>query len=164
MLMDFEALQHAGKQAEKINEKVTDRFLVAYQQALHTVAELNQQSAQDPLGKLPVARIKAAAEDLLSALTLKPSLPQPYALLSYLFFLMHNLELAVKYLYKAEELDPQFPKLLELKILYAQFIETLEQASQQAESGVFQTAIPRIDPVSRHVLADVEEAFELPDL
>lgn len=165
--MDFSALAQAGKKAEKLNEKIQDRFLEAYSQALETVAELNQLSAEDPFAALPLPRLRQAADGLVQALSLKPSIPQPYAVLSYLFFLMHNLELAVKYLKKAEEFaPPDTPKLLEMRLLYLSYIETVEDMAQRIESGELKDDPDRPAPIRplKTLQFDSSDDFDLLDL
>lgn len=135
--MDFEALENVSSQVDGINKKVFDRFDTAYNNALTLVARLNMIRAEDPFIKLPLKDLKAASQELIQAINVKPSIPHPYALLSYLFFLMHDLERAVKYLGKADALAPEWPKIQELRQCYLTYIETLESAQTESVHGDF---------------------------
>lgn len=140
--MDFEALENVSSQVDGINKKVFDRFDTAYNNALTLVASLNMIRAEDPFVKLPLKDLKAASQELIQAIKAKPSIPHPYALLSYLFFLMHDLDLAVKYLKKADALAPEWPKIQELRQCYLTYIETLEAAQTESMHGDFLQPAP----------------------
>lgn len=155
-MLDFQALAEAKTAAQGINDKVHQRFVEAYQNAVKQVEYLHSLSCQNPERRLPEKELRAAVETLSRVIDLKPSMPHPYALYSYLFFLMGNLFLARKYLQKARKLNPDFPKIAELDSLYDDF-EALEQLHQQLPSE------------STHAPAQVKELssfedFDLPDL
>lgn len=132
--MDFEALENISSQVDGINKKVFERFDAAYHEALALVASLNALRAEDPFAALPLVDLKAASQALIQAIKTKPSIPHPYALLSYLFFLMHDVDRAVKYLSKADALAPGWPKIQELRLCYLHYIETLESAQTASMS------------------------------
>jgi len=170
--MDFEALQQASKKSGQINTKVQEKFVEAYGKALFLVSQLNQKAAQNPGEPLPQTELQNAADTLLRALALKPSLPHPYALLSYLFFLMENQELAWKYLEKAEAVDAGFPKVQELKQFYASQIQLREKmsailADPEVASAVLESMereSQKIKPLNKLSLSMADDGgFDLPD-
>lgn len=155
-MLDFKALAEAKTAAQGINDKVHHRFVEAYQAALKQVEHLHQLSCQFPERRLPEGLLRDAVDALSRVIDLKPSTANPYALFSYLFFLMENLFLARKYLQKAKKLNPDFPKIAELEALYNEF-EALEQLQQQLPIE------PERPPVAVRDLDDFD-AFALPDV
>lgn len=155
-MLDFKALAEAKTAAQGINDKVHHRFVEAYQAALKQVAHLHQLSCQFPERRLPEDLLRNAVDALSRVMDLKPSTANPYALFSYLFFLMGDLFLARKYLQKARRLNPDFPKIAELEALYNEF-EALEQLQQQLPLE------QEDSPAQVKELTSFED-FDLPDL
>ncbi len=139
--MDFSALADIQERTDALQDKVSKRFSTAYYNALEGVARLNEIRAEEPFAQLPMSQLEGTVQELHQAIASKPSAPEPHALLSYLFFLMGNLELAVKYLKKTHLLAPDWPKVQELRALYLEYVYTLETAHKHRSEPQVNTQI-----------------------
>jgi hypothetical protein len=61
--------------------------------------------------------LKEASDKLVSAIELRPSKPKPYLLLAYIYYIIGNSTLSVKYMKIAQQLDNTLPQIEKLKDL-----------------------------------------------
>lgn len=155
-MFDFQALAEAKADARQINDKVQQRFIDTYESAVSQVAALHQLSCEAPERRLPERLLRQAVDTLAKAIDLKPSAAQPYALYSYLFFLMEDMPRARKYLQTAKGLNPEFAKIAALEQLYADF-EALEALREQLPADGVQP-LKRVQPLESF------DDFELADI
>ena len=61
--------------------------------------------------------LKKASEKLASAIELRPSKPKPYLLLAYIYYIIGNISLSVKYMKITQQLDNTLPQIVQLQDL-----------------------------------------------
>ena len=61
--------------------------------------------------------LKNASEKLASAIELRPSKPKPYLLLAYIYYIIGNISLSVKYMKITQQLDNTLPQIVQLQDL-----------------------------------------------
>lgn len=61
--------------------------------------------------------LENAAKNLVDAIELKPSKPKAYLLLAYIYYIIDDISLSVKYMNIAKQLDDKLPQIEKLKDL-----------------------------------------------
>lgn len=110
-MFNFDSLNSIKKEAGKLGEKRNDKFEEAFKQALDTMQKFHLNPASG------TKFLKEAAEQLINAMSQRRSRPEPYIVLSCIFYMINEDKLAVKYLKAASSLAPEMPQVKALKQL-----------------------------------------------
>ncbi|MFN8673152.1 MAG: hypothetical protein U0457_13870 [Candidatus Sericytochromatia bacterium] len=107
---DFNSIRDS-KEKQTDSSPKEDEFYVLYDKAFLYIDEFYANSSFN------VKALENASKCLVSSIELRPSKPKPYLLLAYIYFIIDNKTLSVKYMKIAEELDSSLPQIQQLRDL-----------------------------------------------
>lgn len=110
-MFNFDNLNSVKKKVEKLDEKRNDYFKLSFSEALSSLNKFRKSPDFDPM------LLKKAAYRLIETMEQKRSKPEPYIVLSCIFYMINEDRLAIKYLKIASILAPDLPQVTELKKL-----------------------------------------------
>ncbi len=140
----------------------SEAFLQAYETGYELMLELQTR----PPESLSIEDLEAVGQHLVQAIEIDPSVVQPYVLLASIFLVAGNRQMAEKYISLAEEIWPDFPKLLELKEHMMTPPSLLRQKNKQARAGGILpvSSIQRLRPMNETKPAQSSsDLFRFPD-
>jgi tetratricopeptide (TPR) repeat protein len=124
-MYNFNELKNLTEKSKKIIEKNEDASSDSFVLALSLLNKFNNNNSFNK------EILQEATLKLIDSLKHKSNWIEPYLLLSYIFYIMDEIEIALKYFKIANEIDPESP-------LIASAREFLEKASYQSNKVQFE--------------------------
>lgn len=110
-LLDFNNIEQLKEVQDNKSSPKDDQFDDLYNQAFVFIKQFYDNKDCN------IDYLESASKCLVSAIEIRPSKAKPYLLLAYIYYIIQNTTLAVKYMKIAQQLDDKLPQIKQLQDL-----------------------------------------------